>query len=286
MEESGKSTLTQPITFAGVAAFGYAGFGRLFAFQLGIASVAAAAVVWLFESAWAPVINRTILSLPHEGRIQGQLLIWPDSKPIRITGSPALSICIDPEDVLDPIPSSDLQVEVGHAELRLRSLFGYVSIPYPGGYMIAVNRSELEPWWGAWHPAVSVSLAALVLIGLLGTWLVLGLIYAWPIRLIAFYADRQLTWMGSVKLGAACLFPGAIFLILALIAYGLHQIRLVQLLLAVALHFLVGWAYLLAAPFCLDKEGSSPRRARPKKRLDTPQPKRKNPFSSPSQKAE
>jgi hypothetical protein len=82
-------------------------------------------------------------------------------------------------------------------------------------------------------------------------------------------------------MAAASLLPGALFLTLAIVAYTLHHINLVQLLLAAVLHVMIGWAYVLASPFCLPKQplaGSSPA----KNPFGTSAQKRGNPFAGPS----
>ncbi len=59
---------------------------------------------------------------------------------------------------------------------------------------------------------------------------------------------------GPWRLGAACLLPGALFFLAAIVAYTFHRINLVQLLGATVLHFMIGWVYLLFAPFSLPQE--------------------------------
>ena len=46
--------------------------------------------------------------------------------------------------------TADVQIEFGRETVRVFSLFGYRDWDYPGNYVIAFNRNELEPRWGAW----------------------------------------------------------------------------------------------------------------------------------------
>jgi hypothetical protein len=253
MAPASNHSIAQPFTFGGVAGFAHVSFGWLLMFQICAAVIAAGAMVTFVELGWAPVIQRTIQQFPATGQIQQQRLSWPTTTPVRTFGSSFLCVSVDPAGSLDPAEGADLQLELGQKELRLRSFLGYVAVPYPAGYVIALNRTELEPWWGAWHLAMTVTAAAAVVAGLWLTWAVLALIYAWPVRLIAFYADRALTWLGAYRVAAAALLPGALFFSLAILAYTWHRLTLLQLLLAALLHLMIGWAFVLVTPFCLPR---------------------------------
>ncbi len=243
----------QPLTFTGVAAFARAPRGRLFLFQLFVSMLAAASVVTAFELAWGPVIRRAIIALPAEGAIRNTRLDWRSDVPVRVGGNSFLWISVDPTDTLEAGEGADLQVEFGATEIRLRSLFGFLMLPYPQGYRIALNRTELEPWWGAWHIWFDLALGVSVFTALLLTWAALAALYAWPVRLIGFYADRELTVMGAFRVGAASLLPGAIFFTLAILAYAIGQVNLVQLMAAAVLHLMIGWVFVLFSPFSLDR---------------------------------
>ncbi len=271
MEDETKQAWAQPFTFSGVAAFAQARGGLLTAWQVGVALIAAVIIAAFFELAWVPVLERTIASLPPTGAIHNGELVWTQRPRVRITGSTFLGLDIDPEDLMETGEGADVQLEVRRSELRIRSLFGYVKIPYVKGYRIALNRSELEPWWGAWHPAVLAAMGGTVVAGLWVVWTILGFVYAWPVRLIAFYADRKLSWPGAGRIGAACLLPGALFLSLAIAAYTLHRMNLVQLMAAALLHIMIGWIYLLFAPFSLPQAGLDPKT----------KPQSPNPFGRP-----
>lgn len=262
----------QPLTFGGVAAFAQASFGRLWTIQVTVALLAAVAVAGFFELNWAPVILRTIQALPGSGVVENARLTWGATAPVHTAEGTFLWISVDPANSLEAAEGADLHVTFESTAIRFSSLFGYVSFPYPDGYTIAANRTELEPWWGAWHPAVTAGLAAGTVAGLFCCWSLLALLYAWPARLIAFYADRQLSRGGAWRLGSAALLPGALFLTLAIVGYGFHRLNLVQLLAAAALHVMIGWIYLLFSPFSLARQELPGRSARG----------RTNPFSDES----
>lgn len=278
MQDEVKSPRPQPFTFSGVASFAHAPLHRCFLIQGCVALLAGMTAACFFEMAWVPVIRQTIAALPSSGRIQDGQLRWPAPGPVR-TGTTFLWISIDPNDALDQGEGADLQLDFQRSDLRIRSLLGYVAVPYPQGLLIAMNRTEVEPWWGAWRPAFPVGIAVGTVIGLFVTWTLLALAYAWPVRIISFYADRQLSWAGAWRLSAGCLLPGALFLTLAIAAYTLQQINLVQLLAATALHFMLGWVYVLCAPFCLPRADAkvSQRSGNPFK--SSQGRKRRNPFA-------
>jgi hypothetical protein len=286
MEEQAKSVLVHPLTFEGVAGLARSSFGRLFLFQSLVALLAAAMVVWFFQTAWVPALLQGIRALPPSGSIQDGLLDWTPPTPVRTGGTSFLSVSVDPTDSFEPGEGSDLQVEFGRTGVRVRSLFGYLGVPYPPEYVIVFNRTELEPWWGAWQPMILAGLGVAVFLGLLTIWAVLGAVYSWPARFIAFYADRKLTWPGAWRLGAAALLPGALFFILALFAYSLHRLNLVQLLFAAVLHLMIGWVYLLGSPFCLPRSvAPSAAVSVAKNPFGKGKPAARNPFADSSGKA-
>jgi len=282
MDPEPESRWPQAFTFGGIAQFGRARVGQLWIWQLVVALLAALSLVAFVELDWVPVVNRTIAALPESGAIQDGKLVWPPAGPVRTAGSPFLWVSIDPTDSLEAGEGADLQLEFGPTELRARSLFGFLHIAYPEDLVVPLNRTELEPAWGAWHPAFAVGLGAAVVLGLMLAWWCLGLIYAWPIRLIAFYADRQLTWAGSWRVGAACLLPGALFFVAAMVAYTFNQINLLQFLGATALHLMIGWLYVLFAPFALtSRMAAKPNGSRRGNPFGGSPRKASNPFAGP-----
>jgi FtsH-binding integral membrane protein len=286
MKAEPNSDWPQPLTFGGVAQFARASTGRLLLFQTVAALFAAGAAAFFFESAWVPVLTQTIRDLPPSGAIQDRQLTWNRPAPLRTANSRFLWISIDPGRALEPSEGADLQVEFRRTNLRCRSLFGYLAIPYPAGYTIAMNRGEVEPWWGAWHPAVTLGLSAATFIGLFVVWAVLALLYTWPVRLISFYADREVSWPGAWRLASAALLPGAVFFALALLAYTWRQLNLVQFLAAGILHLMIGWIYALFAPFCLPRRPDAARGLAANPFARSSRSDRSNPFAGPSDKGQ
>jgi hypothetical protein len=238
-----------------------------------------------------PAINRTIIALPSRGFIRNEELTQIPALPVHEAGTGFLAITIDAGNTGAPGDEADLQIRFQRDELRFRSLFGDLAVPYPEGLDIPFNRSDTEPWWGAWHPATTAGVGGAVFLGLLLVWACLAAVYAWPVRFIAFCADRDLSWVGAWRLGCAAVLPGALFLTLAIVAYTFRQLNLVQLLAAFALHFVIGWIYVLGAPFCVPRvaeaRAAAVRAANPSKGKSAPRAKAaksKNPFADPPSK--
>ena len=199
-----------------------------------MAALAAAIIVWFLASAWIPAIRQTVKQLPAQSGIREGKLQWPGTAPVRLAEGKFLSILVNPGPSMEMGQTADLQWEFQGEELRLRSLFGYVSVPYPTGWIIALNRSEFEPWWGAWEPAILAGAGVLVVCSLLFGWSVLAAAYLWPVLAVAWLADRHVNLATAWKLGSAALMPGAALMSGAILLYGLGRLPLVGLLCGLA----------------------------------------------------
>ena len=252
-------TAWQPLTFGGVASFAHARPQRLLAVELAVASLVAASVVWCLSLTWFADVRLAITRLPDQAALRQGQLEWPEGEPVRLVESAFLSILVDPDNRSDVNLTSDLQVEWGRDEWRIRSLFGhgYVPLRYPTGWSLPLNRAALQPWWGAWQWVILAGFAVAVVVGLLLQWAALAVLYLAPVRLAVFFLDREVSRAGCWRLASAALMPGAVVMSGAILLYGMHRLPLVGLLLAVILHLLVGWVYLLIAPFKLPKKAAA-----------------------------
>ncbi len=239
------------MTPRGVAAFAGASFGRLLLVQCIVALLAAATVVWFLEQAWFPVVQKAIHELPAEGEIRREQLNWSGDAPVLLAGNRSLGLAVDLNHSGQLARAAQLQVEFGRKNLRIFSMLGYVVIDYPPGSRVAFNRTELEPWWGAWEPAIAAAAAAFTMVSLMGAWAVLATVYCAPVRLITFFENRDLNWGQSWRLAGAALMPGALFLTFGIFCHGLGWIDLIRLGGVCGLHLMVGWIYLLISPLFL-----------------------------------
>lgn len=242
----------QPLTPRGVAAFAVAPWRRLLLVQFIVALLVAAGVAWFGYDRYVPVIANAIFKLPAEGQIRNQQLDWRGASPVMLEENSFLALSVSLEQRGQVRSVADVQVEFSRSQVTIYSLFGYVELPYPSGWIIPVNQEQLQPLWGAWLPAALALVLLGVVLGLFLTWFALAALYALPVWWLGFFLDRGLRWRGSWKLSGAALLPGALLMLLAISCYDLGVMNLVGLLSVCGAHFLVGWVYLilglLAAP--------------------------------------
>jgi len=236
----------QPLTARGVAAFAGASLGRLLLVQFLVALIAAAAAVWLLLSAFFPTITKAMAQLPPEGQIRAGSLDWRAPEPVRLAEGRFLALAVDLKHAGSTRSPAHFQVEFGQTDFNIFSLFGFVQSPYPRGWRIAFNRVELEPWWGAWQPALLGLVAVLVVAGSLVCWAGLATVYCLPAWLGGFFANRNLGLGGSWRLAGSAQLAGTLCLAAAMIGYGLGWLDLLQFTLAGALDLVLGWVYLFA----------------------------------------
>lgn len=243
----------EPLTPRGVSAFARASLERLFIVQGVFALFAAAAVVWLLADGIFPTIDEAVHQLPEMGAIHGGRLDWRDDSPVLLAEGRILALGVDVEHAGKLRSPADFQFEFGRDSVRVFSLFGVAELDYPNGYFIAVNRRDALPEWGAWSPNV-LGLAAIgTFIGLLLVWAALATVYALPVWLICFFANRDLGFLASWKLAAAALLPGAAILSASLVLYDFGGFDLVQLCFAFGMHLVIVWIYLFVSPMFLNR---------------------------------
>lgn len=241
----------QPLTPRGVAAFAKASLARLLLVQFIFAALAAPPVVWFLSADWFPTIHAAVQQLPPRGEIRSGRLNWAGDSPQLLSEGNFLAFVVDLNHTGQVRSPAHIQVEFGRNTIRIFSLFGYVecSYPNPKGQIITFNRPELEPWWGAWAPPLLWTSVAITIAGLMAGWTLLATVYSVVVRLIGFFANRDLNLWASWKLAGAALMPGALLMAIGIALYGLEVLDLVQFIASVAIHFLVGWFYLLISPF-------------------------------------
>jgi len=247
----------EPVTPRGVAAFAHARLGRLLLVQFIVALLVGGSVAWLLRSGFFPVVTSAIEQLPARSEIRRGTLDWNGSSPQVLADGNFLSIAVDLDHSGEVRSLAHFQFEVGRTNLLAHSLLGYFSKNYPAGWIIAFNRPELLPRWGAWRP-VFLALAVLgMVIYLMACWCVLATVYCSPVWLLGFFANRDLTLKGSWKLAGAAVMPGAFAMLVAIFFYGIGTLDLVQMGFALALHVLLGWVYLGVSTFYVPRIGEA-----------------------------
>jgi hypothetical protein len=276
----------EPVTPRGVAAFAGARLSRLLLVQFVVAALAAAALAWFLTDRCFPAVRAAIRNLPAAGDIHSGRLDWSGDSPQLLAESRFLAFVVDANHSGQMRSSAEVQIEFGRETVRVLSLPGYVEWAYPSNYVVAFNRTDLQPLWGAWEPAgLAVTLLAGVA-GLMGIWAMLATVYFLPVWLVGYMAGRALDWRGSWKLAGAALLPGALLLTAAIVLYNLGALNLVQFCFLFALHLLLGWIYLAISPLFRPRAGPAASRGNPfSSAPDKPAAKHTssedNPFASP-----
>jgi hypothetical protein len=248
----------QPLTRRGVAAFAPASVGKMLLVQFIVALLAAGALVWFLQTAWFSTISEAITRLPAQGAIRSGALDWGGESAVKLAENHFLALVVDPAHAGTIRSPAHLQVEFGRNDVEILWLGGYLRIPYQRNRLLAFNRTELEPWWGAWRPAILALAAALAISGLMLAWSVLAGLYCLPAWLAGFMANRQLTLGGSWRLAGAALMPGTLLMTAAILAYGLGALDPIQMVLAGAGHILLGWVYVIAGVLSLPRHPAAP----------------------------
>ncbi len=254
-----KAAAWQPLTFRGVAQFARASSRRLFLAQLAVAVTVVTVSVWTVFVAWIPVTEQAIDNARQGAEIRGGNLVWPGGQAERLAEGPFIEFIVSPGGERSIGQTADLQVEFAHAELRIRSLFGYLAFPYATTGTTPLGPEEAAATWGAWKGPSLMIFAAFAMIWLLITWSALAACYTAPALLFGFYVNRRMGFAERYRLCAASLLPAALFLAAAIALYSLRQLSLVGLLVAWLLHILLGWTYVIVATLQLPAEKTAAR---------------------------
>ena len=247
------STLTEPFTPRGVAAFAHASGRRLLLVQSVVAALAAVSLAWFLNENCFSVIHTAIQNLPATGKIVYGKLDWHGDSPLLLAEGRFLALDVDPGHSGTIHSTADVQVEFGQSSLRIYSLLGYLEWSYAPARFAPFNRTDLEPQWGAWADEILFIATASMLVGLLLSWTALATLYFLPAWLLGFFMNRDLGKRASWKLSAAALLPGALVMIAGTALYNFGFLGLVALGCFFAAHFIVGWIYLGLSMFFLPR---------------------------------
>lgn len=241
----------EPVTPRGVASFARASFARLWLVQFVVASFVAFTVVWLLFHGVFPTVRAAIQHLPDAGDIrQGQLDWRGNPAPQLLAEGRFLALSVDLRHSGDVRSPAHFQIEFGKSGYFAYSLLGYLDRKYPASWFVAFNRPELEPKWGAWEIPLLGLTALGVIVSLFLVWSILAALYALPVWLISFFANRDLRLAQCWRFSGAALMPGAIVMGASILLYEFGLLDLVSLAFVGAGHMVVGWIYLFAsAPF-------------------------------------
>jgi hypothetical protein len=200
-------------------------------------------------------VTAAIEQLPPGTEVRSARLDWHGASPELLAEDRFLSVAVDLAHSGAVRSLAHFQVEFGRTNVVVHSLLGYLPVKYPAGWIIAFNRAELSPRWGAWRPVLLAAVVAAVVVSLLASWSLLAVIYCGPVWLIGYFANRELDARASWRLAGAALLPGALVMAVAIFLYSAGAVDLVQLGFVFAAHWVIGWIYLVASPFFAPRLG-------------------------------
>lgn len=260
----------QPFTPRGVAAFAFATLTRLVIVQTVLAVLVVLALIWFLRVAWFPVLTAAAQQLPATASIRHAALNYPGESPRRLAGNAHLAIDVDQESSRPAATSSDLEIVFETNRVALCGALGCRWLPYPGGFVITLDRAAVEPAWGAWQRPIILAVGLAVGLAVFISWWALSLLYLPFVKIVIFFADRHATWRGAWRMSAAGLLPGALLVAGGLFLYGFGAIDLFRFGLLYVLHLAAGLVFVFTSPFFLPRIF----RGKPKG----------NPFSKPAAK--
>lgn len=253
----------QPLTPRGIAAFAGATSGRLMLVQVIVAAIVVVVVIWFLRIAWFPVITEAVQHLPGTGAIQDGTLSFGASAPKSLAENARLAIVVDTDHTRTAGRVADVAVTFEKNGLAICGALGCRWLPYERGYVIAFNRTEVEPAWGAWSGPILALASIATALFLFLCWWSIAFLYTPLVKLIAFFTDRVVTWRGAWRLSAAALLPGALLVALAVVLYGFGAIDLFHFTLLYVLHALSGLLFVSTSPLFLPKVADAVRRGNP-----------------------
>jgi hypothetical protein len=263
MNVSASTFAWEPLTPRGVAAFARARLGRLLLVQFIAALLASASLVWFLDDGCFPTIRAAIQKLPAAGEFRSGKLDWHGDPAQLLAEGKFLAFNVDMNHSGQINSTADVQVEFGEDSVRIFSLLGYADFPYVPDRAAPFNRTELEPLWGAWEAEILFMAGAAMTTGLLLAWWLLATVYFLPVRLLAFYANRDLNFRACWKLSGAALLPGALLMAAGVLLYNAGLLDLVSLGFLFAAHLVLGWIYLLLSQLFLPRIPGTPPKNNP-----------------------
>lgn len=245
MTESPAMTMLawHPFTPRGVAGAARAPRWQLWLVLGTTAGLAVATLLNFLTRCWTPVIVEAISQLKDGGVIRNGILHPGGDTDLTLASNQHLSITLNWSPSAPRDQASDVRVflEIDHA--LVCSLFGCMPFSYEHFGDAPLGRTETGAWWQAWSPTFYTAAAIGYAVFLIVSWWCLVVLYAWPVRLLAFYLDRQVDFAGAARVAQAALVPGALWMSGALFGYARGWLGLVGLLIVFVLHLPVGWLF-------------------------------------------
>lgn len=233
-----------PFTPAGVARAAGAPRWQLW-IALGLtAALSVTSVLFFLHRCWQPVIVAAIDQLGDGGRIhQGILQPGGASTDVTLASNRYLAIALNWTEAGPRDQVSDVRLILQIDRVLVCSLLGCTAVRYEVLGDRPVGRTETGAWWRAWQPFLFTAVALGHALYLLIAWWLLTVVYAWALRLLAFYLDRDLDFTGATRVAQAALIPGALWLTATVFLHAAGWLDLLSVLVVLVMHVPVGWLY-------------------------------------------
>lgn len=237
-----------PFTPKGAAGAACAPRWQLWTALLLTGGLAIASLLHFFAVCWSPVIEAAIAQLDDGSVIRRGILHPAGSVTVKeLAGNRHLQINLQWNPNAGRDDAADVRLALQIDRLQLCSLFGCLELGYERLGDVRLGRTETGAWWRAWRLPILVAVAVAFSVFLLLSWWLLTVVYAWGIRLLAFYLDRAVDFAGAGRVAQASLIPGAVWVAVALALHARDQIDLLTVLVVYVLHLPVGWLYVVLA---------------------------------------
>lgn len=234
-----------PFSFRGMLLFSRGHW--LFSAWLLLAFLAAFVFLCFVQQRWIPIIETTMQSLPENLRLVSGNMdgLSRDFRMHRHNRFLSIEFLGHSDKMGNT--TSDFQITLMPEAFRLNSLLGSICFDYPPKLRFDLSPSHLHPWWKSRKPLFAAAAFTMLVFILIGIGLILASVYSLPLFILAFLGKRRAGLLLIWRLAGSSLIPGAILWILAFALYASHLLGLLGLLLATALHLVVGWIYAMGS---------------------------------------
>jgi hypothetical protein len=234
--------LPVPTTFAGVAAIAARSPWSLLAWQLLVAALTSAVLVWGIHHTWEPAVRHAALALPNEAEVSDGVLRWHGADPLLLHQGSHLSIVVDSAGRRESGLASDVTLSIEQRGFAFNSLFGWLEFQYPQ-VRVPLGRNELSALLTAWIGPALLTVGVSLMMALLLAWSAMATLYSLVLGALAPLLRRRISLSAAWRLAAASLLPGALLMSAAVALYATRHLGWIGLLLALPGHLVVGWIY-------------------------------------------
>lgn len=248
--------MTLPFTIRGIARWALRDGEALMAYILAMGFLVACSSGWVFGGTWLPVLESALKVCPEGVLFESGRLVAAEPTSKILASNTFFSIAIRTHPGLESASTSDVRVLLDEAQLRIGSLAGFLSIPYPPGFTMHLDSNNLYPWWSSRRFFVCLVGWGCMWAGILACWCMLAAIYAMPFHLLAYLFCRECSSRLAFRMNLMSLIPPALFMTLALVLYGQQRLHLQELLVACVIHIPLAWILALLSLFHLDRRPS------------------------------